>query len=56
MEKKPQDLNRLQLPSYLIKQNLLIRICQYLLIVIIVIHIAIYLRIKLLFTAEVPQF
>ena len=39
MEKKLQNLTGLQLPNYLTKLNLLIRICQHLLIVIIVIQI-----------------
>ena len=60
LEKKPQDINGLELPNYQIKSNLLIKICQHLLIVI-VIHISIwyiarYLCTKPLFTAAVPQF
>ena len=54
--KKPQDVTRLQLPNYLIKQNLFIRICQHLLIVITVIHSYIYQRTKPLLKAAVPQF
>ena len=33
---EPQDLNGLQLPNYIIKQNLLIKICQHVLIIRIV--------------------
>ena len=54
--KKPQDVNGLQLPTSLTKQNLLIKACQHLLTVIIVIHKYIiypYLRTKPLFTAAV---
>ena len=54
--KKPQDVTRLQLPNYLIKQNLFIRICQHLLIVITVIRSYIYQRTKPLLKAAVSRF